>query len=350
MPSSPDTLLSDLHTSLEALQRTLSADLTLVRDGDALEALRVAYLGRSGRLTTIRRGIGSLPVAERPEAGRQINEAAARIESSFAEHATRLSRAALDAESAARVDVTGTVPWPRRGALHPLRQTIEAIVEPFQRRGFAVVLGTEIEEERTNFDALNIGPDHPAREGLDSFYLAPGTLLRTHTSPMQIRMMERHPAPVALLVPGAVYRRDAVDARHSPMFHQVEGLCVGEHVHFGHLREALLALCRHLFGAAQHVRLRPSFFPFTEPSAEVDTSCPGCDGSGCRTCGGSGWIEIGGAGMVHPQVLRNVGYDPERLTGWAFGVGVERIAMVRYGIDDIRTFFENDRSLLEQLG
>jgi phenylalanyl-tRNA synthetase alpha chain len=248
------------------------------------------------------------------------------------------------------IDVTFPPKAPRYGSLHPIRRTIEDAVRYFERRGFAVVVGPELETDENNFDALNIPPDHPAREGHDSFYLAGiDLLLRTHTSPAQVRSMRAHPAPIALVNPGRAYRRDEMDARHSYMFSQMEGLLVAPGVHFGHLRGMLTGMCRELFGAAQTVRFRPSFFPFTEPSAEVDTTCPGCGGTGCKTCSGSGWIEIGGAGMVHPNVLRNVGYDPLVVTGWAFGVGVERIAMTRYGIDDIRNFYDNDPAFLAQL-
>lgn len=294
--------------------------------------------------------VGTLPAAEKPAAGRTINEAAARFEQAVGEAEARLARTALLASLGDRIDVTMPGTRAAFGTLHPLRQTIDAIVRYFEHTGFAIAAGPEIETEYYNFDALNIPPDHPAREGFDSLYLGGGRLLRTHTSPMQIRMMQSSPAPIALVVPGAVFRRDAVDARHSYMFHQVEGLHVDRGIHMGHLKGALTGMCRELFGAGQKVRFRPSYFPFTEPSAEVDTTCPGCAGGGCKTCGGSGWIEIGGAGMVHPHVLREAGYDPEALTGWAFGVGVERIAMVRHGIDDIRVFYENDPSLAEQLG
>jgi phenylalanyl-tRNA synthetase alpha chain len=224
----------------------------------------------------------------------------------------------------------------------------------FMRHGFAVLQGPEIETDANNFDALNIPPDHPAREGLDSFYLRPDLVLRTHTSPMQIRAMRESGPPIAVIVPGKAYRRDAVDARHLYQFHQIEGLMVGEGIHFGHLKGVLTGMMRELFGPHQDVRFRPSFFPFTEPSAEIDTTCPGCAGTGlrdgipCRTCGGSGWIEIGGSGMVHPNVLRGVGYDPAQVSGWAFGVGPERIAMVRYEMNDIRDFVENTPSFLEQ--
>jgi phenylalanyl-tRNA synthetase alpha chain len=224
----------------------------------------------------------------------------------------------------------------------------------FTRLGFAVLQGPEIETDANNFDALNIPPDHPAREGLDSFYLRPDLVLRTHTSPMQVRAMRESGPPIAIIVPGKAYRRDAVDARHLYQFHQVEGLMVGPDIHFGHLKGVLTGMMRELFGPKQEMRFRPSFFPFTEPSAEIDTTCPGCAGTGrrsdatCRTCGGSGWIEVGGSGMVHPNVLREVGYDPETVAGWAFGCGLERFAMVRYEMNDIRDFVENTPSFLEQ--
>jgi phenylalanyl-tRNA synthetase alpha chain len=233
---------------------------------------------------------------------------------------------------------------------------IEDACRYFQRHGFAVVLGPEIEPEYYNFDALNIPPDHPAREGFDSFFLTDTLLLRPHTSPMQIRTMQLHRPPVAVVVPGRCYRRDAVDARHLFQFNQIEGLLVGENIHMGHLKGMLTGLCRELFGHDQQVRFRPSFFPFTEPSAEVDTTCPLCRGQGagrngtqCRMCGGSGWIELGGSGMVHPNVLRNLEYDPDVYSGWAFGWGIERMALVRYDIDDIRRFYDNDPDFLFQL-
>jgi len=318
-------------------------------DDASLEAVRVRFLGRSGEITTVRRSIGTLPPAERPEAGKTINAAVADLEAAVEGTSRALAMRTLERELAQEIDVTFPGTIPAVGSLHPIRRAMEDACGYFERRGFAVVLGDEIETEYYNFDALNIPADHPAREGLDSFYLQPGTLLRTHTSPMQVRTMQAHPAPVAIVVPGKAYRRDAIDARHSPVFHQIEGLLVAEGIHLGHLKGMLTGLFRELFGPKQAVRFRPSFFPFTEPSAEVDTTCPGCGGNGCKTCGGSGWIEIGGSGMVHPNVLRESGYDPERVTGWAFGVGIERIAMVRQDIDDIRVFFDNDPRVLARL-
>jgi len=271
------------------------------------------------------------------------------FEAELEARARELDARALEGQLAVAIDVTFPGNAQSAGSLHPIRRAMEDACGYFERRGFAVVLGNEIETEYYNFDALNIPPDHPAREGLDSFYLRPGLLLRTHTSPMQVRTMQAHQPPIAIVVPGKAYRRDAIDARHSPMFHQIEGLLVAPGIHLGHLKGVLTGLFREVFGPNQAVRFRPSFFPFTEPSAEVDTTCPGCGGSGCKTCGGSGWIEIGGSGMVHPQVLRESGYDPEAVSGWAFGVGIDRIAMVRQEIDDIRVLFENNPRVLEAL-
>ena len=342
-------MFSDLSDQLTALGERLRLALDEASDETALEAVRVRFLGRSGEITNVRRTIGTLTPAERPEAGKTINGAVAEFEALLDAKSHALDAGAIDAELAVTIDVTFPGTPPAMGVLHPIRRAMEDACGYFERRGFAVVLGNEIESEYYNFDALNIPADHPAREGLDSFYLRPGVLLRTHTSPMQVRTMQAHAPPIAIVVPGKAYRRDAIDARHSPMFHQIEGLLVAPGIHLGHLKGVLTGLFRELFGPSQTVRFRPSFFPFTEPSAEVDTTCPGCNGAGCKTCGGSGWIEIGGSGMVHPAVLRESGYDPESVSGWAFGVGIERIAMVRQDIDDIRVLFENDPRVLAQL-
>jgi phenylalanyl-tRNA synthetase alpha chain len=346
--------MTDLATTLSALEARLATELAGVADERSLEELRVRFLGRSGEVTAIRRGIGALPPAQRPDAGKVINAAVERMEAALAEAVHRLGNAQLEAQLAETIDVTLPGPPARIGSIHPIRRVMQDIGRYFTRLGFAVLQGPEIETDANNFDALNIPPDHPAREGLDSFYIRPDLVLRTHTSPMQIRAMRESGPPIAIVVPGKAYRRDAVDARHLYQFHQVEGLMVGPGIHFGHLKGVLTGMMRELFGPAQDVRFRPSFFPFTEPSAEIDTTCPGCAGTGrrgeatCRTCGGSGWIEIGGSGMVHPNVLRGVGYDPEIVSGWAFGVGPERIAMVRYEMNDIRDFVENTPSFLEQ--
>ncbi len=346
--------MTDLDSTIAVLETRLAAALNAVTDERALEEIRVVFLGRSGEVTTIRRGIGTLPPAQRPTAGKVINAAVERMETALANSAARLTRAQLDAQLSETIDVTLPGPPARIGSIHPIRRVMMDVGRYFTRHGFAVLQGPEIETDANNFDALNIPPDHPAREGLDSFYLRPDLVLRTHTSPMQVRAMRESGPPIAVIVPGKAYRRDAVDARHLYAFHQVEGLMVGEGIHFGHLKGVLTGMMRELFGPVQDVRFRPSFFPFTEPSAEIDTTCPGCAGSGqregaqCRTCGGSGWIEIGGSGMVHPNVLRTVGYDPAQVSGWAFGCGLERIAMVRYEMNDIRDFVENTPSFLEQ--
>lgn len=326
-----------------------------VRTAEDLESVRVAFLGRSGEVTLVRRSIGQLPAAQRPDAGKRINAVVEELEAALSAHQRAVEDRAFEAQLSERIDVTFPAAAALLGSIHPIRRVIDDICRYFIRHGFAVVLGPEIEPEYYNFDALNIPPDHPAREGFDSFFLSDALLLRPHTSPMQIRTMQHHRPPVAVVVPGRCYRRDAVDARHLFQFTQIEGLLVARDVHFGHLKGMLTGMCRELFGADQQVRFRPSFFPFTEPSAEVDTTCPLCQGSGivqnanCRMCGGSRWIELGGSGMVHPNVLRNMEYDPSEYSGWAFGFGVERMALVRYDVDDIRRFYENDPDFLRQL-
>ena len=343
--------MSDLDRTLEELQKSFSAALDLAAGEQGLEGVRVAYLGRNGEVTKVRRTIGTLPPQERPEAGKRINDAVAAMEGRLNESRTQLEASAFDSELAASIDVTfPAIPAPA-GSLHPVRRIVLESCAYFTRHGFAVVIGPEAEPDYYNFDALNIPADHPARESFDSFWLSDTVLLRPHTSPMQVRTMQRHQPPIAIVAPGKCFRRDAVDARHLFQFHQVEGLLVAEGIHFGHLKGVLTGLCRELFGAGQKVRFRPSYFPFTEPSAEVDTTCPKCRGktSPCGMCGGSGWIELGGAGMVHPNVLREAGYDPDRYSGWAFGFGVERLGLARYEVDDIRRFINSDRDFLAQL-
>ena len=320
-----------------------------VRSSADLEALRTDILGRKGgRLSQIMSGVGKLPPAERAEFGRRANEIKARIEAQLDAAQSRLSDALLQAQLARRYDVTFPGIQARTGGVHIMRRTLDDVASFFRSRGFAIVMGPEVETEYFNFEAMNIPADHPARDAMDTFYLSSGTLLRTHTSPMQVRAMLEYPPPIAILVPGTTYRRDALDARHAFNFHQFEGLQVDRGITFGHLKGFVSDLCRHLYGKTRRTRFRPSYFQFTEPSAEVDVSCPVCDGSGCRTCGGAGWLEMGGSGMVHPHVLRAAGYDPEVYSGWAFGLGIERIAMVRHGIDDIRLFTENDPAFVEQ--
>ena len=343
--------MSELATKLNDLEQRFAEATEQTGDERALDDVRVAFLGRSGEVTTLRRGIGQLPAAERPTAGKLINEAVERMEETLEAAQGRLQSKAFDAELSQQIDVTFPSIPPQLGSIHPVRRIILDACAYFERHGFAVVVGPEVEPDYYNFDALNIPSDHPAREGFDSFFISDTLLLRPHTSPMQVRTMQAHKPPIAIVAPGKCYRRDAVDARHLFQFHQIEGLLVAEGIHFGHLKGMLTGLCRELLGPDQRVRFRPSFFPFTEPSAEVDTTCPKCKGrlAECNMCGGSGWIELGGSGMVHPNVLREVGYDPDVVSGWAFGFGVERFGLTRYQVDDIRRFVDGDPDFLEQL-
>jgi phenylalanyl-tRNA synthetase alpha chain len=343
--------MSDLATQLEEFKQRFHETLGRAQDDRAIDAARVAFLGRSGEVTVLRRSIGQLSAAERPSAGKLINDVVEEMERDLARAVAALENRAFDSELAQSIDVSFPAIKPEVGTIHPIRRVLRDAVAYFERRGFAVVLGPEVEPDYYNFDALNIPPTHPAREGFDSFFISDTLLLRPHTSPMQIRTMQTHRPPIAVVAPGRCYRRDAVDARHLFQFNQIEGLLVAEGIHFGHLKGMLTGLCRELFGSDQRVRFRPSFFPFTEPSAEVDTTCPKCKARSdvCNMCGGSGWIELGGSGMVHPNVLTEVGYDPQVYTGWAFGFGIERLGLTRYDIDDIRRFVESDPDFLNQL-
>ncbi len=343
--------MSELASQLTELRSRFEAALAKADNPKTLDALRVSYLGRSGEITTLRRGIGGLPAVERPAAGKTVNEVGEALEALLQTAESRVQLREFDDALKVSIDVTYPSIAPELGSIHPIRRMMDDICGYFERHGFAVVLGPEVEPDYYNFDALNIPPDHPAREGFDSFFLTDTLLLRPHTSPMQVRTMQLHRPPIAVVVPGRCYRRDAVDARHSYQFHQCEGLLVAEGIHFGHLKGMLTGMCREVFGPDQQIRFRPSFFPFTEPSAEVDTTCPVCHGRGgeCRMCGGSGWIELGGAGMVHPNVLSEMKYDPQLYSGWAFGFGIDRMALTRYDIDDIRRFFDNDPDFLRQL-
>jgi phenylalanyl-tRNA synthetase alpha chain len=313
-----------------------------------LDDVRVKYLGKRGTLTQLLRGLPGLPPAERPVVGKEANAAKAGLESELEARQAVLEGLERRARLAAdRPDLT--LPGRRvvPGTLHPLTQVHDEIVDVFTGMGFAVAEGPEVELDYYNFEALNIPKDHPARDMQDTFYVGGEVLLRTHTSPVQIRTMERQKPPVRIICPGRVYRRDA-DITHSPVFHQVEGLAVDRGISMADLKGTLALFARELFGPDSRIRFRPSFFPFTEPSAEVDVLCFLCKGGGCRVCKQSGWLEILGSGMVHPRILRAMGYDTEDVTGWAFGMGIERVAMLRYGVDDIRLFFENDLRFLSQ--
>jgi phenylalanyl-tRNA synthetase alpha chain len=339
-----------LSDQLQALVAEVRSRAAAVKTEDELDRLRTEVLGRKGgRLSQVMAALAKLPKGEeRAQFGRVANDAKREIEATLEDAHRRLEGRRLDGALSKRYDVTFPSEPPAAGRLHVLRRTLDDVVDFFRSRGFAIVLGPEVEDDFHAFEALNIPADHPARDNMDTFYLPGGTLLRPHTSPMQIRAMLDNPPPIALLAPGRVYRRDALDASHAFMFYQIEGLQVDRGITFGHLKGFATDLCRRLFGASRRTRFRPSYFQFTEPSAEVDVSCHVCDGAGCRTCKGSGWLEMGGSGMVHPNVLRASGYDAETYTGWAWGLGLERIAMLRHGIDDIRLFTDNDPGFLEQ--
>ena len=337
-----------MQEELKQIRHEVLAKLKQVQTLDALESLRIQYFGRNGKLTTVMKGMGKLSKAERPIVGKLANQIRAEWSEAFEQTTQELQRQ-QQAQQLAEESVDITLPGrkPAYGKAHPVTQTLERITSIFAQMGFQVATGPEVETDYYNFDALNTPADHPARDLHDTFYLTDGHLLRTHTSPVQIRVMERQQPPVRIIVPGKAYRVD-YDVSHTPMFHQVEGLLVDTHVTFSELKGILASFVWQLFGAETQTRFRPHFFPFTEPSAEVDISCTVCVGAGCRSCGGTGWIEILGAGAVDPEVFSAVGYDAEQVTGFAFGMGVERIANLQFRIPDIRTFYENDLRFLQQ--
>lgn len=333
---------------LEKLVRTADQEIQTAGDLRALDDLRVRYLGKKGALTAQLKRIGELPPEQRREYGQTVNQAKQTLERVIKARHGVLQRASITEQLAANaVDVTLPGRGHARGSLHPITRTMDRLNEIFSRLGFEVADGPEVEEDFYNFEALNIPPDHPARAMHDTFYFPDGRLLRTHTSPVQIRYMMDIEPPLRIVAPGRVYRRDS-DVTHTPMFHQIEGLAVGEAISFADLKGVLKHFLQQYFEAELDIRLRPSYFPFTEPSAEVDISCVFCLGEGCRVCKHSGWLEVLGCGMVHPEVFRHAGVDSERFTGYAFGLGVERLAMLRYGVDDLRLFFENDLDFLKQ--
>jgi phenylalanyl-tRNA synthetase alpha chain len=312
-----------------------------------LDEIRVHWLGRKGQLTEQLQGLGRLPAAERPAAGARINVAKSELQAAIEARRSELERLEVEAKLAAgRIDVTLPGRGEALGGLHPITLTRWRIEDIFRRAGFSVAHGPEIEDDFHNFEALNIPPNHPSRAMHDTFYLPHG-LLRTHTSPVQIRAMQSGQPPFALIAPGRCYRCDALDPSHAPMFHQVEGLYVDEDVSFAHLKSTLHRFMEAFFEQDLAIRLRSSYFPFTEPSAEVDISCVFCAGKGCRVCKHTGWLEIAGCGMVHPHVFESCGIDAERYTGWAFGAGIERLAMLRYATNDLRLFYENDLRVLK---
>ncbi len=336
----------------QALDALLAAALEAAGQAESTESLdevRIRVLGRKGELTAMLRQMGQLSPETRPAFGEALNRARDRIQLAIDERAEQLlareKRLKLERET---IDITMPGRAPLIGSPHPLTIGLRQVLEIFVNMGFSVIEGPEVETEFYNFTGLNTPDYHPARDVQDTFYINESVLLRTQTSPMQVREMERHAPPVRVVVPGKVYRRDQIDATHSPVFHQIEGLLVDKGITFADLKGALTAFAHQFYGADRKVRFRPHFFPFTEPSAEMDVSCGLCGGAGCRVCKGEGWIEILGSGMVHPNVLRMVGYDPEAVSGFAFGMGVDRIVMLKYGIDDLRLFFENDLRFLAQ--
>ncbi|TLS51448.1 phenylalanine--tRNA ligase subunit alpha [Paenibacillus antri] len=336
---------------LEALRAEALQELAGVNDPNALNELRVKYLGKKGLLTEILRGMGALSAEERPVIGQVANDVRAAIEGVIDEKAAAFARAETERRLATEtIDVTLPGRPAPNGALHPLTKVVQEIEDIFIGMGFTVAEGPEVETDYYNFEALNLPKDHPARDMQDSFFITEDLLLRTQTSPVQARTMEARggQVPVKIICPGKVYRRDDDDPTHSHQFMQIEGLVIDKGIRMSDLKGTLLQFAREMFGANVNIRMRPSFFPFTEPSAEVDVSCAVCGGSGCRVCKQSGWLEILGSGMVHPRVLEMSGYDPNEVSGFAFGMGVERIAMLRYGVEDIRHFYTNDVRFLSQ--
>jgi phenylalanyl-tRNA synthetase alpha chain len=333
---------------LESLVARTLADVASSADLAALDAVRVSALGRKGSVTELLKGLGSLPAAERKDAGAAINRAKDRVAEAIDARRAELEAAALESDlRSAAIDVTLPGRGQSVGGLHPVTRTRLRVEAIFRRAGFSVAEGPEVEDDFHNFEALNIPANHPARAMHDTFYFGDGRLLRTHTSPVQIRAMQLQGVPIRLIAPGPVYRRDS-DVTHTPMFHQVEGLVLDEDVSLAHLKGVLTGFAEQFFEKPRGLRFRPSYFPFTEPSAEVDIQCVLCDGVGCRVCKQTGWLEICGCGMVHPNVLSACGVDPARWQGYAFGMGIERLAMLRYAVSDLRMFFENDLRFLAQ--
>jgi phenylalanyl-tRNA synthetase alpha chain len=334
--------------TLEDVKKQAEAELNSVSDEVSLQNLKAKFVGRKGVITEILKGMKDIPDSDRPRMGKLINETKTFVEDLIERRLDTIreekKRRSLDEE---RIDVTLPGRGFPAGSRHPITQVMEEIVTIFERMGFEVAEGPEVESDYYNFEALNIPKNHPARDMQDTFYVSDEIVLRTHTSPVQIRVMEKRKPPVKVIAPGKVYRCDS-DISHTPMFHQIEGLLVDEGVTFGDLKGVLTEFVRLVFGEGVGVRFRPSFFPFTEPSAEVDIACLICRGKGCRVCKNSGWLEILGCGMVDPEVFKSVGYDPDKYSGFAFGMGIERITMLKFGINDIRLFFENDLRFLKQ--
>ena len=338
-----------MKEQLTGILESAKAAIAAADSEQAIEELRVKYLGKKGELTALLKQMGSLSPEERPKMGQLVNEAKAQVEALIGEKAAELKEKATELKlKEETIDITMPAKSVKRGKLHPLNTVLNDMIDIFQSMGFDVVDGPEVETDHYNFECLNVPADHPARDMQDTFYLAENLLLRTQTSAAQIRTMETRKPPIRVICPGRVFRADEVDATHSPVFHQIEGLVVDKGITLCDLKGVLEQFAHEIYGKDTKVKFRPSFFPFTEPSVEVDVSCSECGGKGCRVCKGAGWIEILGAGMVHPNVLRSCGIDPEEYSGFAFGIGLDRLTTTRYKISDIRLLFENDKRFLEQ--
>ena len=338
-----------MKAKLEEIRAASAKAVQNINDRIQLERFRVDFLGKKGKLTEVLRGMGKLSAEERPAIGQLANEVRCFIEDEIAALSKKLEEAELAARLRAEtIDVTMPGKVRPIGKRHPLTIVLDELKDIFIGMGFQISEGPEIEKDYYNFEALNIPKDHPARDTQDTFYITENVLLRTQTSPVQIRTMENQKPPIRIIAPGRVFRSDALDATHSPLFHQIEGLVVDKGITMADLKGTLEVFCKKLYGEDIQVRFRPHHFPFTEPSAEMDVSCPACHGKGCRVCKGEGWVEILGAGMVHPKVLQICNIDPEVYSGFAFGIGLERIVMRRFDLDDIRLFFENDLRFLKQ--
>ena len=338
-----------MKETLNSISIAAKEAIAAAADEAQIEEIRVKYLGKKGELTAILKQMGSLSPEERPKMGALVNEAKQELEALISEKKEELKAAAQEAKlKEETIDITMPAKELKPGKLHPLNTVLDDMINIFQSMGFDVVDGPEVETDHYNFECLNVPADHPARDMQDTFYLAENILLRTQTSAAQIRTMETRKPPIRVICPGRVFRADEVDATHSPVFHQIEGLVVDKGITMCDLKGILEQFAHEIYGSETKVKFRPSFFPFTEPSVEVDVTCSECGGKGCRVCKGAGWIEILGAGMVHPNVLRNCGIDPEEYTGFAFGIGLDRLTTTRYKISDIRLLFENDKRFLDQ--
>ncbi len=339
----------DIKETINGILEEFQEEYSDANDLDALEELRIKYLGKKGEVQNLFNKMGSIPAEKRPVLGKEANILKQKIEAELNEKKEKFEAEAKAKKLAEEtIDVTLPGRTIKQGARHPLSVVTEELEDIFIGLGFEIAEGPELEDEYHNFEALNIPENHPARDLQDTLYFNDSFLLRTHTSPVQVRTMENTEPPIRIIAPGRVYRADELDASHSPVFHQLEGLVIDENITFGDLKGTIRAMVEEIYGKEQEVRFRPSYFPFTEPSAEVDVSCIVCQGEGCSLCSRTGWLEIMGSGMVHPNVLRMSGIDPEKYSGFAFGMGIDRITLLKYGINDIRLLFENDRRFLKQ--